>query len=205
MKRRWLSTGTVGLGLIAGCLSAEKAAEKGLLRDDFCKDAIPIENGTYLRQWNAGQIAEGDTDLLLISEHEWYDNGPRLGPDGRRHTAAIAQALLTGAEQAVVEAADVHVAKGQDIDAAVAAANELNELRRQHVVTQLQEQGVADADLRVVIKPVDRVGLRGIEAPRTYNQLLQGGNQQGQGGRPGGGGGGLGGGGIGGGAGGGLF
>jgi hypothetical protein len=110
---------------------------------------------------------------------------------------------LQGAERAVVESADVHIARGQEIEAAVTATEELNEQRRQHVVQQLLAQGVVDADLRVVVEPVDRVGVRGIEAPRVYNGLFQrggiggglGGQQGGLGGGQGGLGGGLGGGG----------
>ena len=86
----------------------------------------------------------------------------------------------------------------------------MNEHRRQAVIALLVEHGVSDAEERVFVAMLDRVGVHGIEAPRIYNQLLQGGGGQrggqgGSGGSGGSGGFGGGGGGFGGGGGGGLY
>ncbi|MDX1968263.1 MAG: hypothetical protein SFV23_13890, partial [Planctomycetaceae bacterium] len=163
---------------------------------DFPKEAIPDVPGTYVGQWNAAMIAGAAAQEFWISEHEWYDNGTQLGPEGRQHVRRLAEALADPQIQVIVEAADVAINYDEEYAAALVANAELNEQRRLKVVGELSAVGVADADQRVVVQPIERVGVHGVEAPRIYNL----GHWGGMGAQVRGGGGGLGG--VGGGAGG---
>lgn len=170
--------------------------------------AIPAPPGSYVRGYQRAMVSEAEQYHWIVERHEWYGGGESLGPAGRRHVGQLAAEISADPEcptSVVIEASQVFVEPEQTIDAAVAAAATQDETRRQAVVAALFEQGVLDADERVVIEPVDRVGLRGLEAPQVYGQAFSGRGRQGrgrQGGGFGGGGGGFGGGGFGGGGGG---
>lgn len=184
--------------------------------EDIPARAIPAPPGTYVSGWNDAMKATAAQHEFVIERAEWFSGGDRLGPNGQRHLRQLAAVLPQNSEQVIIEAEPLRFAdREQTYDDAQQTTVELNEMRRSVVVAGLTELGVADAESRVVVEPLDRVGVRGIEAPRVFLQGISGGG--GRGGRGGGGfgaggggqgglgGGGAFGGGFGGGAGGGLF
>ncbi|QDT35398.1 hypothetical protein [Thalassoglobus polymorphus] len=159
---------------------------------DFGLNAIPAPPGTYVNGWADEMICSARRYDFVISRHEWFSGGGQLGPEGRQHIAKIAEVLPTRMEHVILEAEPVELRDKETLDDAVARTDSLNNQRREDLVRILISNGVADADQRVILAPIDRVGVRGIEAPRVYNQLLQGGmgrnGQQGGTGRTGSGG-----------------
>ncbi len=181
--------------------------------EDIPARAIPAPPGTYVSGWNDAMRTTAAQHEFVIERSEWFSGGDRLGPAGNQHLRQLAAALPQNSEQVIIEAEPLRFDdQKQSYDDAQQATVELNELRRSVVVAGLTELGVVDADSRVVVEPLDRIGVRGVEAPRVFLQGINGGG--GRGGQGGGGfgagggqGGGFGGGGggFGGGAGGGLF
>lgn len=152
---------------------------------DFGNAAVPAPPGTYVNGWNDAMICSARRQNFLISRHEWFSGGKQLGPEGRQHAQAIAGAMLSKPEQKVlIEAEPVELLNDESYENAITRTDRLNSNRQQLVVQQLLDNGVLDAEQRVVVVPIDRVGLRGVEAPGVYNRLLQGsnGNRNGQGG-----------------------
>lgn len=155
--------------------------------------------------WNDALICSARRHDFVISRHEWFSGGGQLGPEGRQHVARIAAVLSQYPDNIIIEAEPTELRGEGTLDEALARTAGLNEQRRNDIVATLMNHGVLDAQQRVILAPIDRVGVRGVEAPRVYNQLLQGGfgGRGGQrGGGTGGGGFGRGGGGFGGGGGG---
>lgn len=164
---------------------------------DFGQAAVPAPPGTYVNGWNDAMICSARRHDFVISRHEWFSGGGQLGPEGRLHVTRIAEALPQRTEHVIIEAEPTELRGDETLDEALARTAGLNEQRRSDVVAMLIHHGVLDAEQRVILAPVDRVGVRGIEAPRVYNQLLQGGfggrgGQRGGGFGGGGGGGGFG-------------
>ncbi len=172
--------------------------------DDFGPDAIPGPPETYVRPWNDAMICSARQQQFLFARHEWYNGGLQPGPEGQRHLNTMAEAMLVAPHQVVVEEEPPLLFQDEAYQDAIARTDALNQQRRAVVVDALLKAGVADAEQRVWLSSIDRVGIHGAEAPRAYNRLIFGGNQQGnQGGGMGGGlGGAMGGGGFGGGGGG---
>lgn len=167
--------------------------------EDIPGRAIPAPPGTYVSGWNDAMTATAARHEFVVERSEWFSGGDRLGPDGQRHLRQLAERLPMTVERVIVEAEPLRFEdREQSYEDAQQTTKELNEQRRSRIVAGLTELGVADAESRVFVEPLDRVGVRGIEAPRVFLQGISGG---GRGGR-GGGGGGLGGGGQGGGGGG---
>lgn len=182
----------------------EEACER---QADFGKAAVPAPPGTYVNGWNDALIDSARRHDFVISRHEWFSGGGQLGPEGRRHVARMAGVLPQCPDNIIIEAEPAELRGNETLDEALARTAGLNEQRRNDVVGTLMDHDVLDAQQRVILAPIDRVGVRGVEAPRVYNNLLQSGSG-GRGGQRGGGiGGGTGGGGggIGGGGGGGFF
>jgi hypothetical protein len=179
--------------------------------EDIPARSIPAPPGTYVSGWNDAMVGTAAQHRFVIERSEWFSGGDRLGPDGQRHLQQLAGVLPENSEQVIIEAEPLRFDdQEQTYDDAQQTTLELNEQRRSVVIAGLTELGVVDAESRVVVEPLDRVGVQGIEAPRVFLQGINGGG--GRGGQGGGGfgagggqGGGGGGGGFGGGAGGGLF
>src|SRR5207244_4267162 len=55
--------------------------------------ALPPLNGYYVRQWHTAQTARADLDHFVVYRHEWYLDGPQLGPYGHHHVVEIAKRL----------------------------------------------------------------------------------------------------------------
>lgn len=173
------------------------------IRPDDCGFAsVAAPPGTYVNQWNDAMICSARRYDFVISRHEWFSGGEQLGPEARQDVAKIAEVLPERPERVIIEAEPTEIQSRETYEEALARTARLNERRRLTIVNNLTERGVEDAELRVMIAPIDRVGVRGIEAPRVYNSLFFGGGG-GRGGQRGGGGG-QGGGGFGGGGGGGF-
>lgn len=194
--------------LVARCGTACRAiCGEPLRAADFPRGAIPAPNGTYVRGYQRAMVAEAEQAAWLVARHEWYAAGDELGPDGTRHVEELAARIRDQStagvpcdHPVVIEAAEVIVERKQTLAEATADARALDASRRDVVVSSLLSLGVADADARVIVQPIDRVGLQGVEAPFLFNRGFGGFGQRG-GGRNGGG---FGGGGFGGGAGGGF-
>ena len=139
----------------------------------------------------------------MVARHEWFSGEDQLGPEGREHVNALADALPYNEHPVVLESEPVALLGDETYDEALTRTAELNESRRHSVIARLAGQGVSDASERVILSPLDRVGVRGAEAPRIYNQMISGfgGLGRGRGGQFGNGGGGGGFGGLGGGGG----
>lgn len=181
-----------GQGRLARLLYGERGC-------DFCHGDIPVKPGTYLNQIHQAEIAVARRDRFTISEHEWYQGQEQLGPEGRRHLREVAHLMLESDFPLILEADTVAIDYQESLEEALARSDELNARRKDLLVSELIAQGVPDAENRVILEPVDRVGIRGIEAPGVFSRSIGGGfgGQQGGGGFGGGGfgGGGLGGGG----------
>jgi len=110
----------------------------------------------------------------VVARHEWFSGQDQLGPEGREHVGALAEAVAYNDHPVVLESEPVALLGDETYDEALARTAQLNESRRQSVVAALAASGVPDAPERVILTPVERVGVRGAEAPRIYNQMING-------------------------------
>ena len=157
-------------------------------RDDFDRSAIPAPPGTYVNQWNEAMICSARQYHLIVSRHEWSSGGIELGPEGREHVASLATRLSGNSDNVFIETEPVQPSYEESLEDALNRTAALNDDRRATVIQHLVESGLADAEQRVFLMPVERVGMHGFEAPRVYNRLLSGGQGGGQGGGQAGGG-----------------
>ena len=174
--------------------------------EDIPGRAISALPGTYVSGWSDAMTATAAKHQFVVERAEWFSGGDQLGPDGQKHLRQLAERLPMNVARVTVEAEPLRFEdREQSYEDAQQTTKELNEQRRSRIVVGLTELGVADADSRVVVELLDRVGVRGIEAPRVFLQGTSGGGRLGRGGGSGGGRGGGGFGGGFGGGGGGLF
>lgn len=162
-------------------------------------EATPAPLGTSVCNYREIHRAAAEAEDFVIFQHEWYQGGERLGTKGRQHLNAILSRLEECAAPVVIEPQEVFVEENEPIDAAVARARALDEIRRQDIIAALATAGVPNPAERVIIADPHSEGLYGVEGPLIFRQIFN------TGGRGGFGGGGLGGGGLGGGIGGGGF
>ncbi len=168
--------------------------------NDFCPDAIPVNPGTYVNNWNSAMRCAAKSDEFLVSRNAWFNGGTELGPEATRNVQHLASRIATQSHDLLLEQEPVLPTYQETLAAATTRTQQLNTARRSAVVAALRSGGVVDAEQRVHATSPPPVGVRGIEAPRVFQQLFQGGNRGGQGGQNAGGGrGGMGGGGGGGG------
>lgn len=178
---------------------------------DFSWRDVPAPPGTYVCRWTKAQDERAEEADFVLHQHEWYQDGVKLGPEGRRHLDVIARRLQDGPYTVVVEPSTPRYERNDDADSAIDRASQVDAQRRDYTVNYLLVAGIADAADRVVVDRPRDEGIAGNEARRLQGQLQNGGgrgNGQGGGGANGGfGGGGFGGGGFGGGGfgGGGIF
>src|SRR6185369_8041459 len=97
---------------------------------------------------------------------EWFRGGTDLGPFGVHHLGDIVRRLPTSPFPVVLE---------PHLD------SRLNETRRQFIVNILNNQGITDAETRVVVAYPQAEGLYGEEAERIFVDMLQ--NHSGYGGQ----------------------
>ena len=138
---------------------------------DKCADippgAIPRPAGTYSCQWQTAQISRAGQDQWLVYEYEWFKEGKQLGPFGQRHVEALLQQLPHCDCKIIVEPYFDTTKNAPDA--------ELNEARRQVVVTQLATAGVPEPDSRVVLGYSQALPLYGPEAVQVGDARLPGG------------------------------
>lgn len=165
--------------------------------EDIPGRGIPAPPGTYVSGWSDAMTATAAKHQFVVERAEWFSGGDQLGPDGQRHLRQLAERLPMTVERVIVEAEPLRFEdREQTYEDAQQTTKELNEQRRNQIVAGLTKLGVANAESRVFVEPLDRVGVRGIEAPRVFLQGISGGSRGGRGGGgQGGGGGGFGGGG----------
>ncbi len=163
--------------------------------DDFCPDAVPTKPGTYVNEWNDAMRCAAKSDEFVIHRNAWFNGGAEPGPEAVRQMPQLAQHLAQQNDDVLLEEEPVLPKYDETLAKATLRTQQLNAARRSAVVASLQTAGVADADARVHVSSPQTIGVRGIEAPRVFNQMLQGGGQAGgRGGQNAGGGGGFGGG-----------
>jgi hypothetical protein len=125
---------------------------------------------------------------LIVSRHEWFSGGIELGPEGCNQVGFLETRLGGNSDNVFVEMEPVQPNYEESLEDALNRTAALNEDRRAAVVQYLSDAGLPDAEQRVFLMPLERVGVHGFEAPRVYNRLLFGGQGGGQGGNQNGGG-----------------
>lgn len=118
--------------------------------------AVPLPNGSHVNEWNRRMAAAADADHFVIYLYEWCMGGHELSASGRAHLRMLAARLMHEPFPVVVQ---------PSCDEA------LNVVRRQLVVQCLLEQGIGDADARVVLAWPVAEGLYGHEAIRLYREF----------------------------------
>jgi len=163
---------------------------------------VPVKPGYYLNGWNNAMRCSAGTEQFVISRNAWFNGGSQLGPDASDNMVQLAEKLNAGSDHVLLETEPVQPEYSETLATATARTNRLDGQRHATVVAALQNAGVANADSRVHLSPIDELGTRGIEAPQVFNSLFSngsrgggqnGGGGQSQGGLGGGGGGGGGG------------
>jgi hypothetical protein len=149
--------------LVAGgfILSGSEAGAEWFLFRRAREIPAPVPLGTYVRDWQAVQVAAADADHFVIYRHEWFKGGAELGPYGRFHLQEITKRLSAG-----------------NVAFPVLIQTELNEslnnVRRLAIINELLAQGIADAQQRVIVAYPKAEGLYGDEAARIFTQQFQG-------------------------------
>lgn len=191
---------------------------------DIAPTAVPPPPGSSTCAWHQAENAKARGYDWVIAQHQWYQGGEQLGPDGQERLGRLAAQWRESPRPVVIEPHTILVRRDlsddygksepQLYEEAVKSAQELDERRRRHVVEQLASRGFEDADERVVIARPPYDTLYGQDAEMAFQQIEfggmggmggMGGRGIGGGGMGGFGGGGIGGGGFGGGFGGGGF
>lgn len=177
---------------------------------DIPPGAVPPPPGSATCAWHQAENAKARGYDWVIAQHQWYQGGEQLGPDGLERLERIAAQWRESPRPVVIEphmilvrrdlSEDYGKSEPQLYEEAVNSARELDERRRRQVVEQLASRGFEDANERVVIARPPYDALYGQDAEMAFQQIEFGGGFGGAGGRGiGGGGGGFGGGGFGGG------
>jgi hypothetical protein len=123
--------------------------------------------GTAVNAWYEEQANRAEANDFTIYLNEWYMGGLDLGPMGLHHLADIARRAPEVPFPVVIE---------PHLDAA------LNEQRRQHIVNALQQQGIGDADARVIVAYPQAEGLYAEEGTRLFYQMFMNRNAASRGG-----------------------
>ena len=162
-----------------------------------CAEPAPL--GTYIGAWSAAQAEQADATDFVIFQREWYQGGNQLGPEGHRHLQGILSQVAKVPYPVLIEPVTPILGARSDLQKTLAAAAELDQVRRQLIVDRLLACGIDDAHQRVLIAYPDALQMLGPEAARTYQIYIRAGQSGGGVGGGGFGGGGFGGGGFGGG------
>ena len=178
-----------------GCGTSNDCSPGGYVpgHDENC--VVPRPLGSSVRAHFDMQIQGAAGSDFVISQHEWYQGGESLGPDGRRHVAELAQRMQTEQHPIVLEPAEPDLKVSPNIETAIQMARARDQNRRMAVIQQLAASGSIGVDSRVIVAYPQAEGLRGDESIRVFQSLSRGGGNFGGGGGNGNGGGGFGGGG----------
>ena len=148
--------GVVALGLLAGCYPWSS----GFMQPDEERPALimPEPNGLAVHRFQDIQAAKAEPSDFVFFLDEWYKGGTVLGPYGTYHLGHMLERLPKVPFPVVIQPSH---------------DQELNETRRQQIVTALAKAGVPDPDQRVLIAFPSAEGLYGDEAPRIYANILR--------------------------------
>jgi len=108
--------------------------------------------------WRDEQANRAEASDFTIFLTEWFRGGTDLGPFGLHHLGDIVRRLPTVPFPVVIE---------PHLD------SRLNEARRQIIVKALVNQGITDAENRVVVAYPQAEGLYGEEAEWIYTDMFQ--------------------------------
>ena len=147
------------LGVLPGCVNhcgkCKTGCGKGL-HGGLDPAVTPQPLGTFVRGWQEAQTTKAEASDFVFYLDEWYLGGPRLGPHGLAHLRQVIRRLPAVPFPVVLQP---HVDE------------QLNEVRRTHIVEALLNNGITDADRRVVIDIPQAEGLPGDEAERIYYEM----------------------------------
>lgn len=166
--------GWIALAFAGGCCWHCGGGHMGAMK--HADDATP--HGTAVNAWYEEQANRAEANDFTIYLNEWYMGGLDLGPMGLHHIADIARRAPDVPFPVVLE---------PHLDAS------LNEQRRQHIINTLQQQGIGDAEARVIVAYPQAEGLYAEEGSRIFYQMFQNRNNANRGGYNNGFGGGFGG------------
>ena len=161
------------------CRSRECGTADCRRTDDYCPDAVPAQPGTYVNEWNNTMRCAAQSDKFVIHRNAWFNGGVEPGPKAVQQIQQLAEHMTQQSDHVLLEEEPVQPKYDESLADATSRTQQLNAARRSAVVASLQTAGVADADARVHITSPQTIGVRGIEAPRVFNQLFQGGGRSG--------------------------
>ena len=141
-----------------------------------CAEPAPL--GTYIGAWRAAQAEQADATDFVIFQREWYQGGDQLGPEGHRHVQGILSQLAKVPYPILIEPVTPILGSRSDLQKTLAAAAELDQVRRQRIVDRLLACGIDDAHQRVLIAYPDALQMLGPEAARTYQIYLRAGQTE---------------------------
>ncbi len=151
----------LAMGLLVGGFSAEVClAQSGghpVKADHYQPPVMPEPPGAFVRRFQAVQTDKAEASDFVFFLDEWYQGGDKLGPFGQYHLTQVAQRLPSVPFPVVIQP---H------------SDPNLNETRRQVVVTGLTNLGIPDADVRVVIAYPQAEGLRFKQIELVNQNLL---------------------------------
>lgn len=149
---------------------------------DICPGQVSAPAGTTLHAWQEAEHQRANESALVVYQHEWYQGGDQLGPEGRRHVREIAREMaMNPAAKAIIESRTIVIRYDDDLSEheryqqALEGSVALDETRRAILVSELTKAGILDADLRVVVDHAPAEGLFGVEAPNVYRNIQFGG------------------------------
>lgn len=148
--------------------------------DDFSPFAVPVKPGHYVNGWTDAMRCSAAAEQFVIARNAWFNGGPELGPEASDNMIQLAAKLNAGDDHVLLEKEPVQPEYSETLAAATARTNQLDSQRRESVIAALQSAGVANADSRVHLSPIDELGSRGIGAPQVFNSLFSNGNRGGR-------------------------
>lgn len=165
--RRLARTSCIFVGLVGGCCWSicstcndcggefgGRGLKRGALRD---AGQEPAAHGSSVNAWVDEQANRAEASDFTIFLNEWYMGGTDLGPFGLHHLGDIARRAPNAPFPIVIQ---------PHLDSA------LNESRRQIIVNSLTQQGIADAESRVIVAYPQAEGLYGEEGEIVYYDMF---------------------------------
>ncbi len=139
--------------LLVGCQS-----DSWYLADRYPPGPPLAPNESSIDTYTRIEAHKAEADNFVVYDNEWYMGGQQLGPYGTIHATQIAKRLEANPWPVVIQAT---------------FDPELDATRRRAYVKYLTDNGIANADTRVMIGFPEAEGLYGEEAPVIYGKLLR--------------------------------
>ncbi|MEY4181318.1 MAG: hypothetical protein RLY70_4893, partial [Planctomycetota bacterium] len=160
---------------------------------DIASGSVPPPPGSMTCAWHQAENAKARGYDWVIAQHQWYQGGEHLGPDGQERLARLAAQWRESTRPVIIEPHTILVRRDlsddygksepQLYEESLKSAKELDERRRLHIVEQLASRGFEDANDRVVIARPPYDALYGQDAEMAFQQIEFGGVFGGRGGR----------------------